>query len=1575
MRNKLFLLALTLISLGVSSQNISFSDANFKAAILVADVSNEIAKDLNGNSLKIDANNDGEIQVAEAQQVGYLNLYGYTQNISSFQDVLNFINIKDLKIYIYNNPTTSININGLAKLEYLKCAAGFNLTSIIVKDCPAMKELFIGGNTVLTSLDIQNLPQLSTLTIDGNNVLKTLEIKNFPALKSVICTSNAILDSFTFANSPLVEDVTVKSNGYLITLDLDELSSLKKLTLFGLDQIKNLNINNCTQLEELYVSDTYIVNNSNISGLVNLKKLILGDGIANVNSLDFSMFTKLESLGCNNLSSSFKLNSINLTGLKNLVDLNCAGNNLTNLDLKGLNNLKDLDCSDNQLVSLNFADGYSQSLNTLNIGGNPNLTSICKDENDILPDTGNVAQNDCTSNELGFDLQFRSALLTSDVNNNVAKDLNGNPLKIDANGDGDIQASEAEQVSEIFFGMASENDPFPPLFSSIKGVLNFTNLKNLQIWLKTVDVVDLHGLAKLENVSITNNGSDYGTYSDFSSSYNFNDCTALKNITINGQRFNELNLNNVNNIENFYINSNIIYTYNGNGFFSKPTLPIIDFSKFTQLKSLSITHFSIPYELNLSGFQYLQSVNLASSDCSLLNVSDNNNLETLNIGGQYYFNGVFEFDTRSSINAIAHNMPKLKNIYFGNGEYEFEKYASDDTLDIKNVPLLQTIDAQIINLKADNCEGLNSIKAKNFTGFDVKNCPTLKSIKGHMSLQSLDFTNSNTPNIQKIDVTGYGPRYNAMGDLIAYYQGGLQTVNVQTLEKLSDLYCSDNQIESLFLKNGSKQVVSLNKNYTLKYICADDEEIPYLISGIATMGLTGVNINSYCTFTPGGNFNTITGTVKIDADNNGCDANDNPFEYLKLKISDGTNSNSGETFVQNNGKYEFYTQTGNYTVTAQAENPALFTISPASFSANFADNNNNVSTQDICVTANGSQNDAEVVIAPLTNARPGFDASYNLVWRNKGNTVLSGKVVLNYDSNKMVFKSSALPYSVISSGSIEFDYANLKPYENRAAEITFTINTPTDANNPVNGGDVLAFNSHITPSNPDLTPNDNYFSFNHTVVNSFDPNDIVCLQGETIPSTAVGKYLNYVVNFENTGSAEAENVVVKMEIDPSEFDINTLQLMNSSAPVETIINGNNAEFKFSKIKLPTGGHGGILLKMKSNATLVEGDSVNNQADIYFDYNFPVETNDYVTTIKDTNNILAAKISYNASAFSQNNYPVNFDASFSTGNITNYQWEFSGNPSVSSSTDVSPVVTYSVPGNYSAKLTVFDASNASSSQIINFNVGNSIANLSTGKDSDNNTIAIDSDEDDWIGYDINGTPITPKVRHTYPGWSYADLGNGVGSQWITLNNFEGYYTYKSKAFTIPENATDATLNLRSLSFVRNWTSLVKVNPDGSETETEITKTSWMSDGFKGWLNSRSPKVDNYSLSPGTYYIKVLLYSNNGNVRESLDVNAVVSCSAGLIYSNKLAKKQPTLQVQETDGSKIKVFPVPVKESVNIISKDKIHSVEIYDSSGRIVYKKILNAAKEAHVDFKATEGIYYLKIKTDIETITRKIIKE
>jgi hypothetical protein len=77
--------------------------------------------------------------------------------------------------------------------------------------------------------------------------------------------------------------------------------------------------------------------------------------------------------------------------------------------------------------------------------------------------------------------------------------------------------------------------------------------------------------------------------------------------------------------------------------------------------------------------------------------------------------------------------------------------------------------------------------------------------------------------------------------------------------------------------------------------------------------------------------------------------------------------------------------------------------------------------------------------------------------------------------------------------------------------------------------------------------------------------------------------------------------------------------MNSSDPVYARINQNIVEFIFQNIQLESGGHGNILLKIKSKNNLLVGDEVNKKANIYFDYNFPILTNDAETVFQALNN--------------------------------------------------------------------------------------------------------------------------------------------------------------------------------------------------------------------------------------------------------------------------------------------------------------------------------------------------------------------
>ncbi|WP_312767294.1 PKD domain-containing protein [Epilithonimonas sp.] len=1184
------------------------------------------------------------------------------------------------------------------------------------------------------------------------------------------------------------------------------------------------------------------------------------------------------------------------------------------------------------------------------------------------------------------------------------------------------------QNADLLENLTLNSDSFYFDPSEVLILNNHNNLKSVSISNIGFDNIDLSHCDQLTTVSINGNFQIYNPMQI--GTLDVSDCPLLSNLNLinnasnNNSGISELIANNCSSLETIKCDSQFLQVlqanncallssidlFAGNDFIisNVPNLKSIIVQRFkgdsfdatpiVNLETLNldyIVYSSNPYfnnfgplsDLNVKSNLLLKKLSLNNQILTALDVSNLQNLETLSTRVNYGVIGDPQPDFNTSFLHLlnAENCISLKNLDItGQMGLLSANFKNCQSLEKFNYLFAMGYNHSELNkLNFENCSSITEITAEQteLKDLNIKNCYNLKTLSvGGNNLETLSF--DNTLKIENLYI----------GD------SKLSTIDVSSLEHLKLIYCPDSKfstldfsqnkkleiialmnnpnLESLFIKNGKQQYIEdysgAFSNTSLKYICADDSEIEEIKSNLALAGITA-NVNSYCSFTPGGNFNTISGTVKIDTNNNGCDTSDNPFEFLKLKINDGTTS--GETFVQQNGKYEFYTQAGNFNITALAENPALFTISPANFSTSFADSNNNVFTQDICVTANGTQNDAEIVIAPLTGARPGFDATYKLVWRNKGNTTLSGKVVINYDHNRMAFQSSSLPYSVISNGTIEFNYNNLKPYANEATELIFTINTPTNPTNPVNSGDTLSFNAQITPNASDQTPEDNNFKFDQTVVNSFDPNDITCMEGEIMPTTAVGKYMHYVVNFENTGTAEAENIVVKMKIDPAEFDINTLQLQNASADVTTVIIGNEVEFRFKKIKLKAGGHGNVLLKVRSVTNLQEGDTVDNSADIYFDYNFPITTNEYVTTILDEHSVLNAKINYEATDFTSNNYKINFDASLSTGDIVSYTWEFPNATSVSSTSDIKPTVTYNNAGNYTAKLTISDADNNLSVRTVSFKIGNTVADLSTGKDNNGNFIAVDADDDDWKGYDINGTEITPKIRTTYTGWSYADMSTGVNSRWISLNNFEGYYNYKSRVFTIPNNATDAKLNLRSLSFVRNWTYLVKVEADGSETETEITRTQWYSDGFKGWVNSRSPKVDNYALSPGTYYIKVLVYSNNSTVRESLDVNAIVTSSTGLMNANKLVPPTITLQSLEPIKQSVSVYPVPTHGELNIDSDSEILSVEVHDAVGRILQKKHFAPSKRVKFTINNGKGIYFLKIMTKQGVVNQKIIKE
>ncbi|MCU4189566.1 T9SS type A sorting domain-containing protein [Flavobacterium sp. HXWNR29] len=493
-----------------------------------------------------------------------------------------------------------------------------------------------------------------------------------------------------------------------------------------------------------------------------------------------------------------------------------------------------------------------------------------------------------------------------------------------------------------------------------------------------------------------------------------------------------------------------------------------------------------------------------------------------------------------------------------------------------------------------------------------------------IAINSLSISNSNIG-----DLTGIEAFLNL--DFLDCTFNNLQILDCMANSNLTAIYFIGNPLlHTVLIKNGSNE--SLNMDYgswtenwmpfnnpSIQYVCVDENQYSNVLSLVGP----GVQVTDYCSFTPGGDYNTITGAIIYDQANDGCNAFDLTQNYIRVDINDGTNT--GASFTNATGNYSFYTQAGNFTLTPNIENPTWFNFSPISATIPFADNNNNIATQNFCITANGVHPDLEIVIAPIVPARPGFTAEYQIVYRNKGNQVMSQLYGVNffYNQNLMSFVSATQVPSSIVSGGMSWDFANLMPFESRSINVIMQINAPTDTN-PVNIGDVLQFTSSIMPMAGDESTVDNLFQLNQTVVGSYDPNDITCIEGDVVAPSYIGDFLHYVINFENTGTAPAENVVVKIEVNPSDFDINSLRILEASHNATIKITNNILEIIFQTIMLDTGGHGNVLLKVKSKENLVTNDIVTKNAKIYFDYNFPILTNDANTTFQVLSNSIPTK---------------------------------------------------------------------------------------------------------------------------------------------------------------------------------------------------------------------------------------------------------------------------------------------------------------------------------------------------------------
>ncbi|WP_343329454.1 DUF7619 domain-containing protein [Polaribacter staleyi] len=852
---------------------------------------------------------------------------------------------------------------------------------------------------------------------------------------------------------------------------------------------------------------------------------------------------------------------------------------------------------------------------------------------------------------------------------------------IDTNNDNEIQVTEAAAVTSLDvsghqsyedFGGGCDPimDPgcigggggggiFIDGISDLTGIEAFVNLTSLNCSFNDLTSLDVSALTQLTNLdcSYNINYSNYNANFNGISSLTLPTSNTLVTLNTSQNNISTIDVSNQTNLTSLNTNNNILTSLN---LTNTPLLQNLK-CEYNQLTSLNIAASTQLTNLECFNNQ-ITSLDLTNQTALITLKSYNNNLNSLSLPTSSsltyvhsWNNSITTLDASTLTGLVelaiyTNSLTSLtlpatttlkKLLCYQNNLTTLDTSVatglitlntSSNSLTSLILPSTATLQALICN--ANNLPSLNLSSSINLTTLNCNNNNlNMLDVSTNTSLTTLSCANNNLTALNTLTnttLTNLDCSNNQItsldttttNTLTSFICSGnlLTELDLYNFSSLNKIYCNNNLLTSLNLKNGNSNALAYNtfstkNNANLNAICVDDALVA---AGNLGNGIDAhTNFTEYCSFVPV-NSNTITGTVSFDFNNDGCDAADT--KSVNTRINTTSTNVSASSFSAADGTYTIHINDTDVTTELIPNFPSFFTATPTTQATNFT-GSGNTETINFCITANTQVDDVEVYSFTTSESRPGFDTHLRIFYKNNGSTIIpSGTVTLNFNENQEVFNNASTTPDTQTSNSLSWNYTNLQPFEENFIDVYFTINTPIDATNPVNGGDTISYTTTITPLTGDATPTDNSHIFSDIIVNAYDPNDVVCFEGDKISTAQVPNDLTYRIRFQNTGTASAINIVVKDIID-TDLDMATFTPIAASHSYRTAIsNTNKVEFIFENIQLADStsnepaSHGWIFYKIKPKNTAVIGDAFDTTANIYFDYNAPVITNTFNTTV-------------------------------------------------------------------------------------------------------------------------------------------------------------------------------------------------------------------------------------------------------------------------------------------------------------------------------------------------------------------------
>ena len=378
--------------------------------------------------------------------------------------------------------------------------------------------------------------------------------------------------------------------------------------------------------------------------------------------------------------------------------------------------------------------------------------------------------------------------------------------------------------------------------------------------------------------------------------------------------------------------------------------------------------------------------------------------------------------------------------------------------------------------------------------------------------------------------------------------------------------------------------------------------------------LTNQSIND-CMDVTEGNGIQICGTAYHD-ENSNCvkDADESGIPGVLIRVEPG---NRGVT-TDNNGNYQVFVEPGEYTVNQESIDNWTLTCG--------TDGHSFTATEGNTYCNNNFGNDVQCpdpdlgVTIGTTVLRKGFRNNYSVIYSNTGGADAYNVELIVEFSNKIQPLSASLPWGSVFQDINTTTYTWVIDTVKAMTYYDFVIEDSVSV--AVTLGETLTVSANITDFGNDCSAGNNTYVDVNTVVGAVDPNDISVYPTGDGPEGYVVKTqeLRYKIRFQNVGTYYAQNVKVINEL-PQSLDVNTIKNVHSSHSYKLKQNGQQIEFIYDNIYLPDscqnqeGSNGFVEFTIQPRYAISSGEMIQNDAEIFFDYEDPLLTNRVVNTIK------------------------------------------------------------------------------------------------------------------------------------------------------------------------------------------------------------------------------------------------------------------------------------------------------------------------------------------------------------------------